>query len=140
MPYKLDWVVPGKVLFGRMWGEPQADEIREFSLSISRTVADAQPPVHCVLDVTQISRTPFNLRELNSFLNRDHTSNFGWLVLISDNLLARFLGTAVLQLAQMRVRVFNDRPSALRFLNEIDSALPDLAAIDSDSQIQPSDS
>lgn len=140
MPYKLDWVVPGKVLFGRMWGEPKPDEIREFSPSINRAVASGQPPVHCLVDVTGITRTPFNLRELNSFLNRDNTENFGWFILISDNLLARFLGTAVIQLAQMRVRVFNDRPSALRFLNEIDSTLPDLATIDIDAQIQRSDS
>lgn len=139
MPYKLDWIVPGKVLFGRMWGEPQADEIREFSPSINQAVASGQPPVHCIVEVTEINRTPFNLRELNSFLNRDNTDSFGWFVLISDNLLARFLGTAVIQLARMRVRVFNDRPSAFRFLNEIDSTLPDLAAIDIDSQAVPSD-
>jgi len=137
MPYQLDWIVEKRLLFGQMWDKPSPDEIRQFSASINRSVASGQPPVHCLIDINQVTPTPFSVQQLDSFLSRESTENFGWIILVSDNLLSRFLGAAVIQLALVSMRVFKDRPSALRFLSDIDSTLPDLTAVDFDRLTAP---
>lgn len=131
MPYKLDWIVPQRVLFGRMWGDPIPDEIRAFSLAIDREVAAGQPPVHVIIDVTAVKRTPVKLNELNSYLSRDNLAFFGWFIVVSGDPVGRFLGATVIQLVGLHTRVFPDSAAAFRFLSSIDSTLPDLTAIDS---------
>lgn len=139
MPYKLDWIVPERVLLGRLWGDLQPEEIRRLAPGIHEEAARGQAPVYVIVDTIRVSHTPISMRELNSFLNRDDDKKTGLFILISENRIARFMGAVIMQLIGLNMRIFNDRPSAFRFLNEIDSTLPDLAAIDIDSQAVPSD-
>lgn len=137
MPHKFEWIVPQRVLFGRIWGDPTRDEIRQLSPEINREAATGQSPVHLIIDMTELTRTPFKLTELNSYVSRENLEFFGWCIVVSNDPVGRFLSATLAQIVRLRVRVFHSREAAFRFLKDMDSTLPDLTAIDVSSRTEP---
>ena len=56
----------------------------------------------------------------------------GWLLVITNNRMIKYLGSMVSGLSSVRYRAFTSVDEALAFLNEVDSTLPDLLAKEQD--------
>lgn len=92
-------------------------------------VQTKQPFVHDIIDMRQMSKFPLNLREIVRATGLFGEPNLGWVILISDNRVVRFLTEAVMQTYKTRFRAFGLESEAIAFLKQMDESLQALSVL-----------
>jgi len=113
MPVKMDWIIPGQVIYHRWWGVGTLEDIQwvnQKSLDMYAQYPD-RPLIHTFTNGTGQEKIGVSLQEMRkTYTVLDHPQT-GWIILTSDNPLITFISNIALQIG---------RKSRIRFINEID--------------------
>lgn len=123
MTHRFEWLVERRLVRLEIFGSISFDELRAISASIVEQCDTGIAPVHSVIDVRGVDHYPKNLTELASAFKTKPSSKLGWIMLITDNTLIRFLGSVIIQLSGQRFSAFADYPAALTYLARRDDTL-----------------
>lgn len=123
MPCEFRWYIPNRVLYQRMYGEITLEELRGFNVESLQYVEQGQAPVHTLVDMREVTKYPMNLREISSQLLNDPGPKLGWVMVITNNPVLRFLASVVVQVAKVRTGVFPSIDEALAFVAKRDETL-----------------
>jgi hypothetical protein len=123
MPHKIEWFIPGRVVFGDFEGRVTLDELAEVDEKVNNYVAEGDPLVHYIVEGLKITYLPNNIPKLAKTITYIHNKDLGWIIYITQNKLMRFLASTVSQLAQARFRTFENLEEGIQFLLETDQSL-----------------
>lgn len=82
--------------------------------------------VHDIIDMRFMSNYPTNLRKIISVTSIFGEPNLGWVILIAESRIIRFLASTTIQFYGARFRAFETPEEALVFLQSRDETLPQL--------------
>ncbi|MCB9453981.1 MAG: hypothetical protein H6672_21315 [Anaerolineaceae bacterium] len=129
MPFKVDWLIKGRVIHDWLSGNVEMDDIAETSKLITDLMRQGDPPlVHLIVDILDVTRLPLgiNIGKINQYMQHTKEPNLGWSLVITESMFMRFLASVVTQIAQGRFRAFTTMEDALAFLQDVDASLPPL--------------
>lgn len=125
MPVANQWLVVGRVLHARVWGEPTAADAYAMNAEMLQMIsADGVAPVHVIVDLTDLVRLPSDVREIMSGMRIEQPEKSGWTVVVSRSAIARFVAALTAQFLRQKVRAVSELDAALTFLWSSDSTLP----------------
>jgi proteasome lid subunit RPN8/RPN11 len=124
------WLIEHKLLLVNTWGKVNVDELSAMDSRISDMLDNSQEPlVHGIHDHTRAESIP-SAKDLMQVKAGKHP-RVGWLIIVGlDNKLMKFFVSATGQVLNIRLRFMDTVEEALTFLQDIDSTLPDLKALD----------
>lgn len=133
MPFGVTWLVEDKLLLLQAWGLFGLNEMNQMDAKIGAMLdRSSSPLVHGIHDHRQTSQIP-SAKDLMKIKSGSHP-RVGWLVFVGlDNKLLKFFVSTTGQVLKLRVRFMDTIEEALAFLQDMDSTLPDLKAIDLDT-------
>lgn len=113
MSVKMDWLVPGQVIYQRWWGVGTLDDMRR----VNQTTLDmfSQHPdrafIHCVANAIGQERAEGGISQIRqTYTVLDHPQT-GWILIVVDKPLLRITGNIALQIGRPQSR--------LRFINSV---------------------
>ncbi len=118
MPAKIDWLIPGQVIYQRWWGLGTLDDMRwanQKSLDMFAQYPD-QPLIHCIANATGQEKIDAGLQQISQIYTALDHPQAGWVLLIDNNPLIRFMGNIALKIGR--------RGTRLRFINNMDEWKP----------------
>lgn len=118
MPVKMDWIIPGQVIYHRWWGVGTLDDMRyanQQSLDLYAQYPD-RSLIHTVANAIGQERAEGGLTQIRQIYSALDHPQTGWNILIIDKPLLRFMGNIALQIGRPKAR--------LRFINGIDEWQP----------------
>ncbi len=125
MPASNEWMVPGRVLLTLISGDVQLAEIQASNSEAQDWIgAEGVAPVHSIVEMNSVERYPTSLKDIRSIVRADHPDKMGWVILVSDHTIVRFLTSTIAQLLRQKVRTFNRLDEARAFLWQVDPTLP----------------
>jgi hypothetical protein len=126
MKYRISWYLEGRVVLSEHFQAGTAEDVAQMDAEYLALLEQSDAPlVHFIFDMSQQDSVP----DLKTMANMQFTRHprFGWSLVIGTlNPITRFLVSTVAQINKARFRSFTNREDALRFLQEMDSSLPDL--------------
>lgn len=146
MPVQVSWYQAHKIVQARYSGVVTMDDFREGTLLILKMfdeVVTSSPGqdsyvVHTLIDNLATEKYDFNMMQMLAFLRQqpEMKEHAGYLAIInpastSGKVLEMFT-SATSQIFNWRMRTFNERAAALKFLYRIDNAL-----LASDKSVRP---
>ena len=135
MAIEIKWLLPGRIVYIANRGTITVDELQNESRQLIEFLDEGEGPlVHLLTDVTELGEFPISVGLLNrTSVEPLRHPRMGWLVVITNNRMLKYLGSMVTGLSSVRYRAFTSVDEGLAFLNEVDSTLPDLLALDHDA-------
>lgn len=115
MTHQIGWWLAGKVLPIEIEGAVDVAELGEIMQTNARYFAQGDPPVHLLVDVLKVQSFPTNLVEMRKLEKFDQSVPVGWVVIITTNILMRFIGSMSAQLGGAKVRHFPTIDEAITF-------------------------
>jgi hypothetical protein len=136
MPSNLRWLVEGRVLFSYFYDEISFDVLEKGSIRLVEVVDQTETtrPIHVIYDARKQTKGVTNVAQLKRATQAvfQHPK-IGWHIVITDNPIHRFIGTAALQLAGANSRLVGSYEDAVQVLNRVDFELPPMPAALPDS-------
>ncbi len=132
MPYHLSWIKPGQLAFERLYGVVTIEEMQEMQSKFLAWSKEVNRPVHMIVDFTQVESFPKNIVQIRSALITDIDPSIqGWVVLVTNNVLLRFVSNLVTQhfMRDGRIRSVESFADAVAYLKQAD---PELSKLDMD--------
>ncbi len=133
MNYAIQWIVPHRVLYVAVAGDQTLAELRGLiELEIDTIEAEGDPPVHLIVNNTQLGEIQGSRRDSMETLNRviKHPQ-VGWLIFVHQiSTFRQLIGAIILRIARISWHNCRTIREALDFLNKQDASLPDLKAVD----------
>jgi len=124
MPVKMDWIIPGQVIYHRWWGAGTLDDIKLADQKMHDMYAQYpdRPLIHTLANGHGQEKIGVSLQEISkNYTILDHPQT-GWIMLTANNPIIKFVSNIALQMG---------RKSRIRFINEIDEWQPFLKERDS---------
>ena len=123
MKYKLSWLIEEKVVFIKLDDELDADEFRQFMISLNQFVGD-RAKVYVVLDVKTVTSRMHNVREISNVYSENRPTTTGFVILIGGTVITRFFVQMVISISRQEARFVKDLDEALVVLYRMDITLP----------------
>ena len=123
MPHTLEWLIDKRVLHVQISGDVPVPELTEIGLAVREWTDSGTAPVFSVIDLREVKQYPTRLTDLASAFSTKPSAKLGWIVLISNSSILRYITSVVVQLARQHVSTFADYTSALEFLAKQDRTL-----------------
>lgn len=119
------WLVDGRVALGYYEGVITIEDL-QYSQEEAEALYDTVDSrvIHGIIDMRHMTEYPTNLAELIRVISIFRNPRLGWIMLITNNTIVRFLSSAVVQLSQARFRTFTNVEQCLEFLEDVDETLP----------------
>jgi hypothetical protein len=136
MSYKLQWVSENRLSYVHVWGDYNLQELKDSSEEVQAWVANGTPLVHHIADFRDMETYPTNLAQILKSVPFMQEPNLGWVIILSDNRMVKFLSSMATGVSKARFRTFSNLEDALVFLAERDSTLPDLTGIEEASLLK----
>ncbi|MBZ0288120.1 MAG: hypothetical protein K8I30_10940, partial [Anaerolineae bacterium] len=114
-----------KVIDARLYGDVTVDELRQLNAKLTEYFEAGHPPVHRLMDLTDITTFPKNLGETASALQYLHRegSHIGVTVVCgaSDNPMLSFISSTLLKVTThgLRLHMVRTRDEAVAMLSEL---------------------
>lgn len=137
MPIHNTWLVPSRISLGYFEGQITIQDIINSQEESSAMYAGHDGmTIHAIMDMRDITKYPTNLSELIHNIMLYKNQQFGWVIIITNSTIIRFLGSAIVQLSKQRFRAFTDVSECLNFLHQMDATLPPLTEDHYETTIQ----
>lgn len=130
MGANIRWYIDGHILLIYCWDNFTIDQLHRVSTQGAALVREGERPVHILFDMRQAVQFPHNLPEILRLTPMFTEPGVGWLVVISDSNMVRFLSSAVAQRSNLPFRCVESEAEMVDFFMGIDVRLTDLPAID----------
>ena len=124
MPAEVSWQRESRVIYIRAWGDLTLDEMRESSATQEQYVRQGDPPVHSIIDITDLNDPGVrNLVQFRSAIMDPNTPGVGWIVIVGSNRIIHFMGSVAAQLSGVNLRLVSTVEEAVQTLARVDSTL-----------------
>lgn len=125
---RFDWIIEDRLFYVK-WPETIDDEVVEYFKQemLRYLLPSSAPKVHFISDMRQAKKLPgLNMvRDNAAIISND---KMGWVMaMASNNALIKMLVTVVTRIFPIHVHFVDNLDEAIRFLNDADPTLPDLA-------------
>jgi hypothetical protein len=114
----------------RVWGTVSLEENREIGQRMSALLDEADAKTDVLFDLRRLERFPTAIGELRQISAVVRSPRLGWIVLLTDNILLKFVATILVQLQTRSKRfcVQDTLPNALHFLEGTQPDTPERKA------------
>jgi len=125
MPFQVSWLVEKQVILATASGECTMTEVAELDLQITEFLRLSRQNnlTHLILYLWDVTKFPTNIGEINQHSDSRREPNFGWVIVVNDNRLIRFVANVITQLTRMRFRNFETLKEATDFLKSQDTTI-----------------
>jgi hypothetical protein len=124
MPYRFEWYVEGRVILEEAYGDVTIDELIRFNAEVTQLIVEKGiAPVHVIVDLTKVEKYPPSLREVLGTMRQKHPEKVGWMLIVTENPVLRFVASTIFQLARLKLRTFTTLQQAKGFLAEMDETV-----------------
>jgi len=130
MPVEIKWYIQDHVLIARYYGHVSAEDIHKQYLEgirMSESVDTAL--VHMIADIADVTSFPKNVMEFQGSFG-EKAKNAGWVVLVGENKMIRFLSSIISNLMKLRFAYVNTHDEAVEFITARDPFLSLEEALD----------
>ncbi len=124
MSIHIDWEIPGHVIRTQYPGSPGLQDLTEANRYTLQLMADERPPVHHILDATDLQALPLQMPALLDALSFIEAPQAGWQVFAGEQYVVHFLVEAITRLTKAQVTLAPSVDAALGFLYDVDPELP----------------
>lgn len=128
MPYQISYHIDKRIIYHRFYGTVTIDDIRRGNEDAIQLIRQGLPPVHDIVDASDVTKLQFTLRELLESTSFFKEQNLGWMILVGGNPLVRFFASVLGQVGAMRFRIADDNQEALRTLRKVDLSMQNIRA------------
>lgn len=125
MGYSVTWYVPQRVYIVHIYGDIGLEEYQAGIDTSTEFVRAGVRPVHAIIDARQITKFPVQMKAVVQSSGVFREPNLGWVLVLTDNLVVKFLTSVISQLSETRYKIFSHPEEALTFLYSRDVTLPD---------------
>jgi hypothetical protein len=122
MPYQMEWLHEGRIIFARVWGSLTVEDARTASIEYYQYIEKGIPPIHSIFDVREVTKFP-NLLQLRSAMTSSLSPREGWMMIAGGNPALRFIASVLMQLLNYRFRMVETKEEAVAFLTKHDPSL-----------------
>jgi hypothetical protein len=84
---------------------------------------DGRPPVHIIMDLSEIGHYPYNIKDLVGIVRQSADDQIGLTLIITQDPGVRVMASTVVQLAGPRLGVFSTEQETMEFLTSRDKTL-----------------
>ncbi|MBI1258539.1 MAG: hypothetical protein GC204_13810 [Chloroflexi bacterium] len=124
MPYRIQWYVEGRVILEEAFGDVTMEELVRFNAEVTTLIAEeGVAPVHVIVDLSKVEKYPPSLREVLSTMRQKAPEKVGWMLIVTESPILRFVASTVFQIAHLKLRTFATLPQAKTFLAEMDDTV-----------------
>jgi len=124
MPYRIQWYVEHRVILEEAYGNVMIEELIQFNAEVTDLIVDQGiAPVHVIVDLTKVEKYPPSLREVLGTMRQKSPEKVGWMLIVTENPIMRFVASTVFQIARLKLRTFATMPQAKGFLAEMDETV-----------------
>ena len=126
MPYRVSWLVEGRVIMAELSGNLTRQELLPYNQTICQHLDSAgTSQVHYLVDASRVHNVP-SLTAAKDFTFLYHP-RMGWTAAVGvQSPLVRWVGNFLSKLLKARTRELPSVDEALDFLQQVDSTLPNL--------------
>jgi hypothetical protein len=132
MPYEVKWMYENHLVYDRLFGDVTIQDAAETSQLLEQHLSEGHqagaPLVHIIVDMSEATSTPFNLREIHQVMTHLKHPALGWTAVLGPSKLVGMLASLITQLFKARYRTFQSIDEAVAFLKTQDQQLA--AAVD----------
>lgn len=137
MPVEISWLLEGRVINVKYSGDVTLEDKRDGAeLEYEYLEAGTAPLVHVLLDITDQTSAPTNIKAIQDALDKalSHPAK-GWTIAFGKEefKMENFVNSVVTQPYSVRYRTFATRAEALEFLTYMDSTLAEFLNTGSES-------
>ena len=126
------WLVDKRVLVVKLTEQAgmSDDDQSDYFLQLRNLVAQGIAPVYMAVDGREVTKlfSPVMAKRLGSNIQQANQTQgvdgLAWMVIVSDNMAVRFVGSLVAQWSGGKMRAVSTLDDALDFLNSRDASLP----------------
>lgn len=131
------WLVDDRLFIAYYDGEITTQTLLDGQAEVKEILANppVDAPIHIIVDMRFLLRYPTNISDLIRATPIFRSPALGWVVLVSNDWLIRFLSSTVVQLSKAHFRAFANVQSALDFLHQTDPSIPQLRDADYEDAI-----
>jgi SepF-like predicted cell division protein (DUF552 family) len=124
MPYRIQWYVEGRVILEEAFGDVTIEELVRFNAEVTALIVnEGIAPVHVIVDLSKVEKYPSSLREVLGTMRQKNPEKVGWMMIVTESPVMRFVASTVFQLARLKLRTFATMQQAKMFLAEIDESV-----------------
>ena len=124
LPYSCEWIVPGRVSYGRTGEVLSAADVAAFSRAGSNMVGESGiPPVYFIGDLRALRHAPVNLAQLRRVLTERHAHDIACYIIIVQQPIYGFMAAALVKLMHRPVQIVHDEAGALAALRALEPEL-----------------
>jgi hypothetical protein len=123
MPYELSWHQDKRIIYERLHGTFDLEEVMAASQSTEKHLNEGTAPVHLVVDMSGLKSFPTNITKLNGMISYLKHPSLGWVIVTGGNTLSSFLVNVLSQVIKFRVAQRPTLELAAEFLRTQDQTL-----------------
>ncbi len=125
MASTVEWLYPPRILLMRYFDRIVVDDIPHGAAILESLLAEAEVPVHMIIDLSGIKEVGIVLRDLKTAAPPNQPK-IHWMAVITPNSVFRFLASAAIQFSSGHYRMFATHDEAINFLITQDASLQDI--------------
>ncbi|MBZ0304990.1 MAG: hypothetical protein K8I82_02870 [Anaerolineae bacterium] len=128
MSFRLTWEIEQRIILCKYYGDLTLEVVNGAAKEVAALIEGAEQSIHLVLDMQETTAIRYTVQESAARQLPFDVNALGWVVYVGskENAFFRFMASALAQYRGLRVRWFESKTEALRFLKDVDSTLPDL--------------
>jgi hypothetical protein len=124
MPYRIDWFIPGRVIYRRLWGVVTEDDLRAYYKKFSDLLEAGNAPIHLIVNDGRLEQMPFKASLNTKHLQINRHPSLGWSISIGQlHFVLRWLTVLPRKLRLTRWQWFKTLEEAKNFLKKRDPTL-----------------
>lgn len=126
MAYKINWVIPLRILLIELENEVPMDEMVRLVEDTHAHVNVGSAPVHILVDASKLMNRPVNFQEINKISKSMSNDATGWWVIINAGKMVWFTATILSKLLHVKLKSAASEDEALTILRRVDLTLEGL--------------
>ena len=124
MPYRIQWYIEKRVILEEAFGNVTIEELVQFNAEVTALIAnEGIAPVHVIVDLTKVEKYPSSLREVLGTMRQKNPEKVGWMMVVTESPIMRFVASTIFQIARLKLRTFSTLQQAKGFLAEMDETV-----------------
>lgn len=126
------WIVEDRVLLAHYTGDVTLEDLIQVQTRIEDFLQAKTSPyaTHIIIDMQAVTDYPHNVQDLLKSITLFRSEGLGWNLLITNDTVLRFLGSALVQISQGRFHHTTTITETLQFLHDADETLPSITEAD----------
>lgn len=126
MAYKINWVIPLRILLIELENEVPMDEMVRLVEDTHAHVNVGNAPVHIMIDASKLLNRPVDFQEITRISKSMSNPSTGWWILVNAGKMMWFTTQILSKLLQVKLKSAASVDEALTILRRVDLTLEDL--------------